>query len=80
MQSNRSPDRYVAEGCAIQRDPGLHRFAENLDFFRHADQDFTDAFQSDRSTLVSAGHNFETQISQLIFTARRFEKRTSNLN
>ena len=67
IKSNRSPDSYVAGGTAIQRAPGSLRFSADIDFFHDADQAVTDAFQSDRATLLSAGYTFEIQISQPSF-------------
>jgi hypothetical protein len=67
IKSNRSPDSYVAGGTAIHRAPDSLRFSDDIDFFHDADQAVTDAFQSDRATLLSAGYIFETQISQPSF-------------
>ena len=67
IKSNRSPDSYVAGGTAIQRAPDSLRFSDDIDFFHDADQAVTDAFQSDRATLISAGYSFDIQISQPSF-------------
>jgi len=67
LKSNRSPDSYVAGGTAIQRAPDSLRFSDDIDFFHDADQAVTEAFQSDRATLTSAGYSFDTQISQPSF-------------
>ncbi len=67
IKSNRSPDSYVAGDTAIQRSPDSIRFSDDIDFFHDADLAVTEAFQSDRATLLSAGYSFETQISQPSF-------------
>lgn len=67
IKSNRSPDSYVAGGTAIQRAPDSLRFSDDIDFFHDADQAVTEAFQSDRATLMSAGYSFDIQISQPSF-------------
>jgi hypothetical protein len=67
LKKNRSPDSYVAGGTAIQRDPDSLRFSNDIDFFHDADKAVTDAYQSDRASLIDAGYSFDTQISQPSF-------------
>jgi hypothetical protein len=64
LKSNRSPDSYVAGGTAIQRNSESLRYSEDIDIFHDTDKAVTDAFQSDRATLLAAGYSVETQISQ----------------
>ena len=67
LKSNRSPDSYVSGDAAINRSSDSLRFSDDIDFFHDADLAVTEAFQSDRAILISAGYSFETQISQPSF-------------
>jgi hypothetical protein len=67
IKLNRSPESYVAGGTAIHRAHDSLRFSDDIDFFHDADQAVTEAFQTDRTTLLSAGYTFQTQISEPSF-------------
>lgn len=63
LARNRSPESYLAGGAALHSAPNSIRYSQDLDFFHDSERRVAEAFESDRSLLVSSGFDVELEFA-----------------
>lgn len=78
LAKNRSPDSYLAGGAALLITPESKRYSNDLDYFHDSEERVASAFANDRETLLEAGYDVKTLLSQPGFVRAVVHKETQD--